>query len=244
MENEKLFGTLLPGRVSSAEREQAPADDACPVGIRVRHQDGEFVAADPEGAVGRADGRDRQAAHLGQQLVAGGMAGCVVDELEVVEIDQHEREGRGVATRVLELAVELLVERAMVAEPGQRVSQRVEAGDLVELTRGGRREVSSSSAGRMTLRAIQKIRRPIAKTTSREPADQDERRLRRLARLGDPDAPPGEARHDRGRDHAVGRDDGPGAPCLRERRARLVLQLGEDAATDKAGGAGAEDLRE
>ena len=90
-ENEKLFGTPLPGRVSSAlassRRPTTRAPSASVWGIRMANSSPPIRNAR---SASRTVAR-REAAHLGQQLVAGGMAGGVVDQLEVVEVDQHER---------------------------------------------------------------------------------------------------------------------------------------------------------
>ena len=66
-----------------------------------------------------------QLAEGGERLVADGVAGAVVDLLELVQVDEHERERDLVAGCALDLAVELLLEGAVVAEAGQRVAQRV-----------------------------------------------------------------------------------------------------------------------
>ena len=51
------------------------------------------------------------------------MAEEVVDALEVVDVDEAEAEGAAVSLRLDQLALEPLVEVAMVAEPGQRIGQ-------------------------------------------------------------------------------------------------------------------------
>ncbi len=61
------------------------------------------------------------------------MAAAVVDGLEVVDVDQEQSERCRLAIDRLELARELVLERAMVAEPGQAVEQGVEAGAVVQL---------------------------------------------------------------------------------------------------------------
>ncbi len=104
------------------------------VGARGGQRDRELVAADAVGAVARALGRaDRLRKRL-QALVAGLVAVLVVDGLEVVEVDEHERERRRGAADALELAREVLVERAVVAQPGERVGD----GDLRQALELGR----------------------------------------------------------------------------------------------------------
>src|SRR5262249_57139774 len=60
----------------------------------------------------------------GEDMVAGRMVVGVVDALEVVDVDEAERERRSGLLGGEELALEPLVEVAMVAEPRQRVRQR------------------------------------------------------------------------------------------------------------------------
>ena len=69
-----------------------------------------------------------------QQLVAAGVAALVVDALEVVDVDQQERQRRAAPDGALELAGELLLERSVVAEAGQAVEQRILARPPVQLT--------------------------------------------------------------------------------------------------------------
>ena len=112
--------------------EQALGEDEAAGRVGMRHDDGELVAADPVGAIGRADGGRHQGAEAAQQLVGGAVAGGVVDPLEVVEIDEHQR-GRGaVAPGELGLAGGCLLPRPMIAEARQRIGQGVDLGPLVE----------------------------------------------------------------------------------------------------------------
>ena len=60
------------------------------------------------------------------------MALAVVDDLEVVQVDEQQRHRHTVATVEIELPVELLLERTMVAQAGQAVVQRVLACLAVE----------------------------------------------------------------------------------------------------------------
>ena len=52
------------------------------------------------------------------------MTEAVVDVLQVVEVDEAQGERRAVVLRVHELALEPLVEAAVVAEARERVGQR------------------------------------------------------------------------------------------------------------------------
>ena len=55
-------------------------------------QDGELVAAQARGGVHLAEGRAQPVGDADEQLVAGGVAQRVVDGLEVVEVDERDRD--------------------------------------------------------------------------------------------------------------------------------------------------------
>ena len=71
---------------------------------------------------------------LGEHGVAGEMADAVVDRLEVVEVEDDQREAPVVALGAGDLARERLVEVAAVVQPGQRV----EVGELARLAEAAR----------------------------------------------------------------------------------------------------------
>src|SRR4030067_1003459 len=60
--------------------------------VGVGHEDGDLVAADPEGSIRVADGRADEASGGRQDLVAAGMTALVVHPPEGVEIEQGARE--------------------------------------------------------------------------------------------------------------------------------------------------------
>ena len=89
-----------------------------------RHDDRELVAADPERPIAPAQvGRDRRAG-VAQDLVPDRVAASVIDQLEVVEIDDRERELLSIPDGARPLALDLLLERPMIAQARQRVAQR------------------------------------------------------------------------------------------------------------------------
>ena len=57
----------------------------------VLEQHAELVAAEPRQRVAFAQARPQQRADLAQQLVAGGVAARVVDDLELVEVEVEHR---------------------------------------------------------------------------------------------------------------------------------------------------------
>ena len=116
----------------------------------MRQDHGELVAADAIGAIGPAQRPAEQLAEAAQYAVAAGMAAPVVDRLELVEVDEEQAQRDLVAQRAGNLPVELLVEGAMVAEPGEGVGQRIGHGSLVadlEVGLGGDDRGDGSSQG-------------------------------------------------------------------------------------------------
>ena len=91
----------------------------------------ELVAADAAGDVGRADDVADAVGRLGQDAVAGEVADAVVDRLEVVEVEDDERQAAAVALGAGDLAGERLVEVAAVVQAGERV----EIGELAGLAK-------------------------------------------------------------------------------------------------------------
>ena len=65
--------------------------------------------------------------------VAGGVAAGVVDGLEVVEVDEDQPERGLTRSGGVDLALERLLEGAVVAEPGDDVAERVDPGELVQV---------------------------------------------------------------------------------------------------------------
>ena len=126
-EREATLEARVAARLETV-RQDPPGDGVGLLGHGSGHQHGELVAADPERAVGPAQRAPQQLGDLGQGLVADGVAGRVVDELEVVEVDQDERDQVTVAPDGVQLAIELLLERPVVAEPRERVDEGVRAG--------------------------------------------------------------------------------------------------------------------
>ena len=101
---------------------------------RLREDDRELVAADAAGDVRRADDVADPLRRLGEDAVAGEVADAVVDRLEVVEVEDDQREVPVVAVRAGDLARKGLVEVAAVVQAGQRV----EVGELARLAEAAR----------------------------------------------------------------------------------------------------------
>ncbi len=83
--------------------------------------DGELLAADPADDVRRAHRGAQVVRQARQHLVAGAVAVDVVDLLEVVDVDHHERHRLVDGRAARQLAPQPLVEVAVVVEPRERV---------------------------------------------------------------------------------------------------------------------------
>jgi hypothetical protein len=114
-------------------REHPPPDRQPALHVRHRQQDRELVATDPERAVTAAEDRAGDAPHGREELIAGRVSAFVVGLLEIVDVDEQQRELRAVASRTLELTRELLLEGTVVAQSGEAVEQRVEPCPAVHL---------------------------------------------------------------------------------------------------------------
>ena len=98
----------------SSSRDLAPADETAQllgagrgrIGVRLGHDDHEFLAAVATHEVDRPDVRAQDVGDFAQDGVAGHVAVGVVDPLEVVEVDQDDRARPLVAGRALELVLE------------------------------------------------------------------------------------------------------------------------------------------
>ena len=113
--------------------EQAAGQDDRAADVGVRQEQRELVATDSERSVGMPDRGSDQRAELRQQLIANSVAARVIDALELVDVDEHERERGAVAPGAVDHAPDRLLERAVVAQAGQAVAQRGLARALVQL---------------------------------------------------------------------------------------------------------------
>ena len=115
--------------------------------VAAGEEDGELVPAEPERLAALAES-GRQ---LRQHLVAAGMAVAVVDPLEVVDVDQADAERIALLARVGELALEPIVEMAVVAESRKRVGQgephRAELAERRTLVERDREQRADERAG-------------------------------------------------------------------------------------------------
>ena len=98
----------------------------------VRDEDRELVAAQTAEELVAPHLARHLARDPDQHRVARAMAERVVDVLEIVEVEEEQREARAVALRVRDHARELFVEAVAVVEAGQRVA----LGEIDELLGG------------------------------------------------------------------------------------------------------------
>ena len=113
-------GTDIPTRPSCIRSNSCAASSDG----RLGHDHRELVAADAAADVDRADLVPEPLRDLGEDGVAREVPDPVVDRLEVVEVEDEERQPAVVALRPEGLAAERLVEVALVEEPGERVRLR------------------------------------------------------------------------------------------------------------------------
>ena len=100
------------------------ADPVRLLGIAIGEDDRELVAADPRQHVALAGAAVENAGDLLDHAVADRVAEGVVDLLEVVEVERHQRPGGAVAAAAGHLPAQVFLEAAPVLQPGQRVLAR------------------------------------------------------------------------------------------------------------------------
>ncbi len=109
---------VAPDRIASPELGRDPL--RLVLGARRQH-DRELVAAEAGERVGGAQPRAERIGDARKDHVAGDVAEAVVDLLEPVEVEHHDRARRAAAPSDRDLAGELVGEPAAVEEAGERV---------------------------------------------------------------------------------------------------------------------------
>ena len=113
-------GAAVLGLGAAEVADELVADAPCRLLAVAGEHECELIAAQPERLTRVAQpGRD-----LREHLVARRVAVAVVDLLEVVEVEQHDRQRQARLLGAFELRLQLLLEVPMVAEPGERVGLR------------------------------------------------------------------------------------------------------------------------
>ena len=102
------------GAQSLRELERAPRTG-------VREDDGELVSADAVGLICATHRRAQRVGERADALVARLVAVRVVERLEIVEVDQRQGQRQARARGVLQLAREVLMKYAVVAQAGERI---------------------------------------------------------------------------------------------------------------------------
>jgi hypothetical protein len=93
-----------------------------PVSIGLGKQQRELVAADPAENVSGAGAVLEKGCRLHQGRVSRLVAVGIVNALEVIEVEQHERKRPVIALRALNLGFDPLLEGAMIQETSQRIA--------------------------------------------------------------------------------------------------------------------------
>ena len=110
-------------------------------------EEGELLAADASEHRLAAQALPRDRHHFAQHLVADHVPVLVVDQLEGVEVEQHDREPIAVRARALDLPFELLFEETPVVGAGEPIaSGQLEQGVVVGAPR--RRDRAGTCSGR------------------------------------------------------------------------------------------------
>ena len=125
-------------------------------------QDGELVAAEAGDEAARPDRRPQPGADLDQQQVAVLVAEGVVDVLEPVEVEDHDRGAAGAAVGdLVERGRQLALQRGAVGQAGQRVVQRL----VPQLVHAARRSAARRWRGWPPSRAAARRRRSKLRTS-------------------------------------------------------------------------------
>ena len=93
-------------------------------GVAVVDIERELVAAQPRDRIGAAHAMAESLRHLGEQQVAGLVAERVVDQLEVVEVEEDDRQLLRVRVLCEQAARQLLQKALAVQQPGQLIVLR------------------------------------------------------------------------------------------------------------------------
>ena len=131
--HEDLVGQV--GEAAAQPRGQVDEDGA----VASDHaQHDELVAAEAgDGVARRARSRAEPAGHLDEQLVAGGVAERVVDDLEAVEVDEEDDDVFASAVGPGERLAQPVEQERAVGQPGERVVEGV-VGEACVPTGGAR----------------------------------------------------------------------------------------------------------
>ena len=98
----------------------------------VLDQDGELVSAEARGRIGRSHGLEQASGDLLQHLVARGVTQAVVDRLEVVEVEEDDRDARVLARSASERVRDPVGEQRAVRQARHGVVERLVRQLLLE----------------------------------------------------------------------------------------------------------------
>ena len=92
--------------------------------VQILEHYNEFVTADARDSVVRADGANESPGQLLEQCIAGGMTKAVVDVLEVIQVDEHQREQGAAPMRMADALAEARMKQQSVGQIGQGIVVR------------------------------------------------------------------------------------------------------------------------
>ena len=131
-------------------------------GLHPRQHDHELVAAEPRDDVALAHAAFEAARHLDQQAIADVMPEGVVDHLEAVHVDEHQRHLRAGPARLQQRLRQAALQVVAVVEAGQRVvTRQVVDARLGRLALADVGEAGDVVRHRAGLVADQRNRRPF-----------------------------------------------------------------------------------
>ena len=142
--------TAMSGAPSTAnfwrcdERPQLLGEDRALLDVGLGEDEHEFLAAVAADHVGRPQVLGDRLGHAAQDDVADGVAVGVVDGLEVVDVDEGDRQRPAVARRALDLGEEARQQRLPVGDAGEPV----DGGPVVGVDQGRRDVVDRAREAR------------------------------------------------------------------------------------------------
>nr|GEZ71602.1 hypothetical protein [Tanacetum cinerariifolium] len=123
---------LDPGHFAKAGRQIGVV-----VVVDLNPKDAKLVAAQASERIALAHALLQQRADVSQQFIPGGMTAGVVDQLELVQIEEHQRVLRRLRALAIECELQAVFEFAAVGQPGESVVGRLpgQVGDVLTLLR-------------------------------------------------------------------------------------------------------------
>src|SRR4029078_3183662 len=88
-----------------------------------RHQNQKLIAAPSKDVVNLADVANEKCRDALKDAISFVVTECVVDSLEAIDVDEHERQWNVISTMTLDLAADDLIEVPSISTAGQRIGR-------------------------------------------------------------------------------------------------------------------------